>query len=236
MYKENGIHSELRYAEKKDPWSSHSIILKWLRGFNPGTKVLDIGTATGMLGRNCVNYGFILKGIEPVPEWAEMARPFYADLSYSNLDLTPDEYIACQDVVVCGDVIEHTPNPQVILERLVSLQKPGTQFFISVPNIANIWIRINLMFGKFDYTENGILDKTHLRFFTKSTFLKLIKNSGIRILELRYTPIPLTRVNPFFQDNSIGRLIHKLFAKLADLLPNLFAYQFVARLLVTDKE
>ena len=85
-------------------------------------------------------------------------------------------------------MLEHLTAPDKILKHLVDLQEPGTRLFISVPNVANIWVRVNLLFGKFDYTENGILDRTHLRFFTKITFLELIRSSGLRLVELRFTP------------------------------------------------
>jgi 2-polyprenyl-3-methyl-5-hydroxy-6-metoxy-1,4-benzoquinol methylase len=227
---------EQRYIRKEDSWSSHSIFLKWLRDFPPGTKVLDIGTATGILGSGCSKSGFTLKGLEPVIEWAEMARPFYSDLLCSSLEQAPDEFIACQDVVICGDVLEHTSDPAPILKRLVKLQKTETEFFISVPNIANIWIRINLMLGKFNYTENGILDKTHLRFFTKSTFLDLLQSSGLRLVVMEVTPIPLTRLSLFFQNNGLGQFFHRGLASLTRLFPGLFAYQFVAHLKISAQE
>lgn len=224
MIKETEERSELPYIEKSDPWSSHSIIQNWLLGSPPGTKVLDIGTATGMLGRKFSESGFILKGLEPIRKWAELARPFYNEILCSTLEQAPDGFISGQDVVVFGDVLEHTSNPELILKRLVKLQKPETQYMISVPNIANIWIRINLLFGKFNYTDNGILDKTHLRFFTKSTFLELLNYSGLMPMEMKYTPIPLTRLSLFFQNNWFGRLVHRGLAILTRLLPELFAY------------
>ena len=93
MHKEIEDRDVLRYVEKKDPWSSHSIIRKWLESFAPGTKVLDIGTSTGMLGRSCSESGFYLKGLEPVNEWAELARPFYCELLCSSLEQAPEEFV-----------------------------------------------------------------------------------------------------------------------------------------------
>jgi 2-polyprenyl-3-methyl-5-hydroxy-6-metoxy-1,4-benzoquinol methylase len=235
LQKDLNDDARFRYIEKKDPWSSHAIIQKWLRGFGPGTRVLDIGTASGMLGRSCSEAGFYIIGIEPVKELAEIANPFYDEFLCSSLEQAPDEFIACQDIVVCGDVLEHLPDPGFILNKLVKLQKPDTQFFISVPNVANIWIRINLLLGKFNYTENGILDRSHLRFFTKSTFIELINASGLKVVEMIFSPIPLTRIHPFFQNNWFGRFIHRELALLSNLIPNLFAYQFVARLRIIDK-
>ncbi len=150
-------------------------------------RVLDIGTATGLLGKRCADLGFFLKGIEPVAEWAEAAKSYYDEILCASLEQAPDEFLAKQNVVILADVLEHLTAPDKILKHLVDLQEPGTQLFISVPNVANIWVRVNLLFGKFDYTENGILDRTHLRFFTKITFLELIRSSGLRLVEIRFT-------------------------------------------------
>ncbi|MHB0987030.1 MAG: class I SAM-dependent methyltransferase [Bellilinea sp.] len=218
-----------RYMEKEDPWSSHTIINNWLAGLPSGTRVLDVGTSHGIVGRRFHQSGFYIKGIEVIPEFAELARPFYNEHLCAAFDDVPDEFIAFQDVIVLGDVLEHNPNPARILNRLIRLQKPETHIIISVPNVANLWVRINLLFGKFDYSENGILDQSHLRFFTKHTFIQLLFNSGLKIVELKFTPIPLNRVRPFFSKNRVGRFGHMLLARLTRLLPNLLAYQFVAR-------
>ena len=228
--------SNLPYIEKQDPWSSHSIIHKWLTQFPPGTRVLDIGTATGLLGKRCVGSGFLLKGIEPVQKWAEEAKTYYDKILCVTLEQAPDEFLSKQEVVILADVLEHTSNPENTIKHLVSLQNPETQFFISVPNVANIWIRVNLLFGKFNYTDNGILDRTHLRFFTKFSFLDLLHSSGLNLAELRFTPIPLNRVNLFFQNDTFGRFIHRALNFFASLLPGLFAYQFVARTELMHKE
>ena len=221
------MNSRKVYIEKTDPWSSHSMIYKWLKGYDKGTRILDIGTATGILGKQCVDLGFYLKGIEPVDEWVQEAEPYYDEILCLPLDQAPDEFLANQDIVVCADVLEHTTNPETLLCRLVEIQKPTTHFIISVPNIANIWIRLNLLFGRFEYTDVGILDKTHLRFFTKSSFRRLLTSCGLKPLEIVYTPVPLSRLNSFFELNLIGRLLQKLLVIKAKFLPGLFAYQFL---------
>ena len=236
MKKDIQEQSNLPYIEKKEPWSSHSIIQNWLSSFKSGTRVLDIGSATGMLGKRCVGSGFYLKGIEPVQEWAEEAKPYYNEILWSSLEQAPEEFLAKQDVVIFADVLEHMSNPEKILKHLVSLQKPETQFLVSVPNVANIWIRGNLLFGKFNYSKYGILDRTHLRFFTKLTFLEMLRLSGLKPIELKYTPVPLCRVNSFFQTNLLGRFIHRVLAAITFFLPGLFAYQFVARSEIMHQE
>jgi 2-polyprenyl-3-methyl-5-hydroxy-6-metoxy-1,4-benzoquinol methylase len=217
------------YIEKKDPWSSHSIIFEWVRKNKSGIKVLDVGCATGALGKKCKGLGFHLKGLEPVYEWAKKAEHLYDEVLCSNLEDASDLFLANQDIVVCADILEHTSSPERLLKRLVELQKPNTIFIISVPNIAHFWIRLNLLIGRFNYTNFGILDKGHLRFFTKKTFLKLLESSGLNLLEIKYTPTPLNRIDPWFETNVFGRLFLRFFTILANILPGLFAYQFVTR-------
>jgi 2-polyprenyl-3-methyl-5-hydroxy-6-metoxy-1,4-benzoquinol methylase len=229
-------HNECFYTEKPESWSSHSIIFNWLKNFPKGTKVLDIGTAKGIMGKKCRGYGFNIKGIEPVMAFAEEAKSYYDEIHCSKLENTPDLFLAKQDVIICADILEHTSEPEKQLIRLVELQKPNTQFLISVPNVAYIWIRLNLVIGKFNYVNFGILDRTHLRFFTKKTFLDLLRISRLRPLEMKYTPPPLSRVNSFFENNPIGRVIQRIFVLFAFLWPGLFAYQFVVRTEILNDE
>lgn len=226
--RKKSVETQSLYTEKTDRWSSHSILYAWLTKFPKDTKVLDVGTAHGIVGRRCEDLGFILKGIEPNREWANIATGFYGDMLCSNIETAPDDYIANQDVIICADVLEHTPDPQAILSRLVSLQQPGARFLLSVPNVANLWVRLLLLFGKFEYSDKGILDRTHLRFFTRATFKQLLRASHLQVVEMKYTPIPLPLVNPFFQDNMLGRGLHWALAQVTNLMPTLFAYQFVA--------
>jgi 2-polyprenyl-3-methyl-5-hydroxy-6-metoxy-1,4-benzoquinol methylase len=215
------------YNTKTDPWSSHSLICERLRKYSPGTRVLDIGAATGILVNMCADYDFIWRGIEPNPEWAEIAASNYLDILCSTLSQSPENFLQNNDVVICADVLEHMAYPERELLRLVSLQNDKTTFLISVPNVANLWIRLNLLFGRFDYTDRGILDYTHLRFFTHRTLLKMINSSGLKIKAINVTPIPLNLINPFFVKSALGRLIHNYLARLTSIIPTLLGYQFV---------
>ena len=200
-----------------------------------GSKVLDIGAATGILAKGMTGSGLRFFGVEPVKAWAEEAKPYYEELNSAPLEEVPDSFIADKNIIVCADVLEHLQAPELLLKRLVQLQRSGAQFLISVPNVANVWIRINLLVGKFDYVEHGILDRTHLRFFTRKTFLKMLDLAGLTLVEIRYTPIPMNLVHPFFESNFFGQLIHRKMAFLASVWPRMFAYQFVARCQIIER-
>jgi 2-polyprenyl-3-methyl-5-hydroxy-6-metoxy-1,4-benzoquinol methylase len=221
------LTKNLPYQDKLDPWSSHSKIISWLSSIPEGSKVLDIGCASGTIGRQCADMNFHLTGLEPEPSWAEIARPYYQDLNVSNIQETPDEYLSNQDVVILADVIEHLADPLTELQRLTALQHKRTVYFISVPNIANLYIRINLLLGRFDYTERGILDRTHLRFFTRSTLMELLRDANLSPTKVYATPIPLNMVHQGFEKHVIGRWLFNLLAKATKIAPTIFGYQFV---------
>jgi 2-polyprenyl-3-methyl-5-hydroxy-6-metoxy-1,4-benzoquinol methylase len=215
------------YVEKSDPWSSHAIVLKHLANLPRGSKILDIGTSSGHVGRACNGNGFSLSGLEPNPASARQARRYYDRFSCSSLENANDAFLSGHDVVVCADVLEHMVDPNHALHRLVSLQPAGARFLISVPNIANLWIRLKLLIGRFDYDERGILDRTHLRFFTRRSFLSLLRNAGLEVIDFQSTPIPLDLVNPFFGKTPWGRFLHQTLARLSNAFPTLLGYQFV---------
>jgi 2-polyprenyl-3-methyl-5-hydroxy-6-metoxy-1,4-benzoquinol methylase len=219
--------SNIPYQDKLDPRSSHAVILSWLAEFEPQTRILDVGTASGTIGRLSPKKFYELFGLEPNPEWLELAKPFYKEIFCGTLENAPQDFLGNYQVVICGDVLEHMPNPQAALSRLVSLQPDDAVFIISVPNVANVWVRVNLVLGRFEYTERGILDRTHLRFFTRKSFLDMLAASSLSILRLKVTPIPLNLVHPFWVNNFLGRLFFRWFALLTRLQPALLGYQFV---------
>ncbi len=216
-----------QYQDKLDPWSSHSVIRRWLETFPPGTRVLDVGCATGTLGRLMEGRGLHLFGLEPEEEWAQAARPLYQAVYTGTVETAADADLAGFDVLVLADVLEHLPRPEQTLARLVRLQNPGAVLMISVPNIANLWVRLSLLFGRFDYTDRGILDRTHLHFFTRRTLIEFLTAAGLRVRRLEVTPIPLSFVHPFFT-RPLGRQLHRALAALTRALPTLLGYQFLA--------
>jgi hypothetical protein len=98
---------------------------------------------------------------------------------------------------------------------------------VSVPNIANIYIRLTLLLGRFDYSERGLLDKTHLRFFTRKTARKLLESNGYSIVEEQETVIPLELVLGWSPDNLVMKALNRLLAGLTWLFPGLFGYQIM---------
>lgn len=215
------------YLDKPDPWSSHSIVATWIQKLPQDSIILDVGTATGTIRRLCSRDIYHWRGLEPVAEWGKIARPLYDDFFIGSIEEAPDEFISSCDFIILADVLEHLPQPEKTLLRIIRHQKTGTRFAISVPNVANLYIRLNLLFGRFEYMERGILDKSHLRFFTRSSIIKSVRESGLAIKAVKTTPIPLSLVHSFFVEKRFGKFVHKTLAILTSLVPTILGYQFV---------
>lgn len=222
------MSSSLPYLDKPSTWSSHTRIASFLNTLPAQCKVLDVGAASGTLARMCQNKSLRLFGIEPNPAWAQIASPFYEKMWVCSVSEIDQELLEGFDVVVLGDILEHLPDPEIVLNKLVECQPSNALFIISVPNIANLWVRLNLLMGHFDYTDRGILDRTHLRFFTRRTLIHMIQNSRLDILSIQVTPIPLELVSRFFLTVP-GRFVHAVLARFTHWLPTLLGYQFVVQ-------
>ena len=151
-----------------------------LRSFMPNSvRVLDVGCGTGsvteIINRDKGNAVF---GIEPDPTRAELARSRGIDVFCGTLT---EEYFAGKepfDIVIFADVLEHVADPAELL-RLASIGlKSGGIVLVSVPNVAHWTIRLDLLLGRFNYTETGIMDATHLRWFTRKTIQHLLFSEG----------------------------------------------------------
>ena len=135
------------------------------------------------------------------------------------------------DRVLLLDVLEHLHRPEVILQQCHETLRPEGRLIVSVPNIANITIRLMLLLGKFDYTERGILDKTHLRFFTRKTARRLLQENGYQVQEEKEALMPIELVFGLSAQNILMRIGNRVLAFCTWLLPGLFGYQimFVAK-------
>jgi SAM-dependent methyltransferase len=148
-------------------------------------RLLEIGCGSG----NTLNY---IKnnyrcdwacGVELVHEAAEIARSkvdllIEGDIENTDLPIEPETL----DVILCLDVLEHLINPWKVMSKLGVLLKSDGVIIASIPNVRNFHVILPLIFrGEWKYFDLGILDKTHLRFFTRSTAIKLIESSGLKV-------------------------------------------------------
>jgi SAM-dependent methyltransferase len=131
------------------------------------------------------------------------------------------------DVIVAGDVLEHLPRPEELLGELRPLLAPGGTLLVSVPNVANVTVRAALLFGRFPYAERGILDRTHLRFYTRASARALLEGAGYRVVFAAATAMPFELALPALGRPPLSGAVRGGASLLARALPTLFGYQFV---------
>lgn len=199
-----------------DPYSAHGRLLKHAEG---ARTVLDVGCSAGGLAGVLVARGAVVDGIEFDPEAALEARSvcrtvLSGDLEAMELALPESEY----DVALLGDIVEHLRDPAAVLRRLRPHLKPGGRIVVSTPNIANWSMRLLHLAGRWDYADRGIMDRTHLRFFTHRTVRRMVEEGGFEVLEVDITcPIPVLR----------GGRVSGAAHWLGRRWKNLLAYQFI---------
>lgn len=212
------------YTLKPFKFSSHYKIVNLVE---ENKKVLDVACASGYLAAFLKKKGCSVDGVDIDGEYIDEARKHCNNVAI--LDISKEKIEGKYDVVILGDILEHLSNPDHILSGFKNNLKDNGYVIISIPNIVNIYPRLKIFFGHFDYEEKGIFDRTHLRFFTKKSFIKLIKNTGYKIEKIEYTPIPLYVKFPNLPFFLISPFYFILYI-LSVFWPSLFAYQFVAKI------
>ena len=215
-----------RYVLKPDPHSSHSIILAWLDE-GRGRRILDVGAADALVSRRLTEHGWRVTGIEGDPALAQAGAPYCERMITANLNREVPEVQGPFDAILYGDVLEHLIDPLRVLVELNRSLAPDGFVIVSVPNIAHLYIRLLLLLGRFDYIDRGILDDTHLRFFTARSLRALIDDAGLVVERLTATPAPLYQVLPERWHKRWVALTHTVNAAIARNLPRLLGYQFI---------
>ncbi|MFZ2525461.1 MAG: class I SAM-dependent methyltransferase [Candidatus Ferrigenium altingense] len=126
------------------------------------------------------------RGIEILPDVAARAKEKGLDIVVADIERDGIPFKDQYDLVLCLDVLEHLNNPWSTMKAITESIKPGGYFIASIPNIGHISILSDLVLhDRFDYTESGILDRTHLRFFTGTTARQLLVDAGLEVLQQR---------------------------------------------------
>ncbi len=228
---------------------------KVLRYIRPHHTVLSIGCGSGKLESEIKRAGASVYGIDIDEDAVKAARNVVdqaAALDIEKAGALPFPGISF-DAILFIDVLEHVCNPGAILKMVTPRLKPGGCIIVSIPNIGNWSVRFPLLFGRFEYTAHGILDRTHLRFYTLKAVRELIGSSGFRICRVDYTTNLLNtlygrissgapRTYPSALSDSKGRVspvpkyplrgfarsaLEKIDSSLGKLAQGLFAFQFI---------
>jgi 2-polyprenyl-3-methyl-5-hydroxy-6-metoxy-1,4-benzoquinol methylase len=215
--------SPARYPLKLGRWSSHQHLARLVR---PGTRVLDVGCGEGLLARLVQARGAEVVGVDqrvgPQAQ-AVCQRTYEVDLE-RGLPLGEERPF---ETILLADVLEHVKAYDQLLEECRRWLAPGGRLIVSTGNVAHLWIRLGLLFGHFDYTPRGILDRTHVVLFTLRSLRRLLADHQFRVLAVAVTPIPFEAIWPRWASRWWVRGLTACAYALAKLWKTLFAYQFI---------
>lgn len=224
------------YGLNPDTRAAHARILALIP---PGRRVLDVGCASGYLARLLRARGYEVTGVEIDPAAAREARAYCEtvyEISAEDLDRIPAES-GPYDAVIFGDVLEHLAHPEAALNGVHRLLAPDGAVVVSLPNIVFFSARLKILLGRFDYTRDGLFDRTHLRFFTLRSANALFRECGfVPAIHDVTQASPLARVGTILRRRGLERAAITRLVDVCDLwiarrLPGLFAIQnlFVLR-------
>jgi len=225
-----------------------------LKQVGTGLKILDVGCGYGRNGEEMIKKGNTVFGLDIRPVAVEKAgtRLTYAAVAdFSRAESIPEEIKREKfDMVVFSDILEHVYDPMLLIRNAVPLMKDDAALLVSVPNIANWLNRLKLFFGIWEYDVSGMMDRTHIRFFTLKSIKRFIKAAGFEIVGVYATPYFLRALgvpirNWMFPESRDGKpsspealehssgyrfylkYIYPPEAFMANLWKSMFAYQLV---------
>ena len=190
-------------------------------------RVLEVGCGDGSFGAELVRAGNHVVGVDTapaVPLSAGYTNVIDADLEQGLGESIRNSGQQCDRIAVF-DVLEHLRNPNPLLEDCKRVLGPRGKMIVSVPNAVNLTVRMMVLFGQFRYSDRGILDWSHLRFFTADTIRELLQKHGFRVTARRNTIVPLERVIALKPDSGIMRAANRILRALTAIAPGLFAYE-----------
>lgn len=204
-------------APRNDRYDRSRLILEFV---GPNRRVLELGCSTGFFSQWLREMGCSVTGVEVDPVAAKRAsaicnRVIIADLDDRSWDSQIEERF---EVVLMGDVLEHLLHPEDLLRSVARMLTPNGFVVVSLPNVVHWTVRLKILLGRFDYQPVGLLDATHLRFFSLRSARALLEDSGYEVLA--FHPVIGGRLSTCFRAG---------WQMVARLVPNLFGYQFLFR-------
>ena len=213
--------------------------LKVAQLLNPSSNILELGCSTGYFAGALTRLGHKVTGLEADPDAVELCQQ--RGINALVTDLSKSNPLSCVqevqfDAVLCMDILEHLPNPESLLRDVKSVLKPDGQLIITGPNVAYWSVRLHLLMGRWDYSRAGIMDETHLRWFTRRTWTLLLKEAGFNIRLADSAEIMLPKEQWLSHFGIRESRLERLRLALGKLLPNLFTTVFLISAGLNSKE
>lgn len=192
----------------------------------PG-RALDCGCGAGANARLLRARGYEVTGITMSPGERERAAAHCERVLLADLEQPlPEEVGGGYDLVVLSHVLEHLRRPEHLLEAVRGRLRPGGALLVALPNPLFYAIRLRMLLGRFDYEPDGILDETHLRFFSFASAARLLERGGYRVDEARADGgFPLAGIRRLLPAAAVAAID----AAASRLRPGLFGRQLLYR-------
>ncbi len=213
------------YPIKRSKGSSHAYAYELV---GSQQLVLDIGCGEGHMAEELHRAGNTVTGIDILDEPAKaesLEQYISCDLENGFVDSVNELRRRKFSWILLLDILEHLRHPEVILRNCHELLEANGRLVVSLPNVANISIRGLLLLGMFNYTERGILDRTHVHLYTRRTAKEMLVENGYEVVEEKATAMPLELVFGLSPENPFMRTVNLCMRTLARLMPGLFGYQ-----------
>lgn len=214
-------NNDMKNIRSNDSWYK-------ITSFVPeGATVLDVGCSSGNLGKALkVMKKTKVIGIDIDKDDIKLAKKVLDDALVIDLEKDALDKLGSFDVIIMADVIEHLVDPVTVLKKLKKVLKKDGRFIFSVPNMANATIRLELLKGRFEYKDFGLLDRTHIHFYDHNEIKRVFHDAGytIKMTDCTVRVIPDDILVEELQ--SIGLTASKKFSKHMSE-PNASTYQFI---------
>jgi 2-polyprenyl-3-methyl-5-hydroxy-6-metoxy-1,4-benzoquinol methylase len=207
---------------------SESTHARVVRMVGADRRVLELGPAAGYMTKAFADNGCRVVGIEIDEQMAAAAEPYCERMIVADLDrfdieaeLQGERF----DAIVAADVLEHLARPDDVLRRLIPLLEEDGFVVASLPNVAHGSVRLALLEGHFSYQEVGLLDRTHLRFFTRESIADLFDEAELAIVELHRQELNIEASEVRFERESVPAEVIEELSQDIDAR----TYQFVVK-------
>jgi cyclopropane fatty-acyl-phospholipid synthase-like methyltransferase len=187
--------------------------------------ILDIGCGTGELGKKIKeNIDCRVVGVTYSESEALIAQENLDKVIVDDLNHFDSSAIGKFDCIICSHILEHINYPEILLQSLQKNMDSSSVIIIALPNILHFKQRLEFLKGNFKYTDGGIMDRTHFRFFDWQTAHSLLNNSGYKIIDSESTGcFPLMGLRKIIP----AKLISEIDSIATKNFPGMFGFQFI---------